>query len=119
MGVLYGGRDISTWATLAQVFTSVTGFSFLIFNLLSVPCFAAMGAIKREMNSAKWTEFAILYQCSFAYAVAFCINQIGSALTGSLNIIGLTISILLIVGVLFMLFKPYRESNKLIKNTTL
>ena len=115
MGVLYGGGELSTWATLAQVFTTVTGFSFLVFNLLCAPCFAAMGAIKREMNSAKWTAFAILYQCSFAYAVALCINQIGGAFTGNLNIIGLIVSILLIIGILFMLFKPYKEASKLTK----
>ena len=115
MGVLYGGGDQSTWATLAKVFTSVTGFSFLVFNLLCAPCFAAMGAIKREMNSAKWTAFAILYQCGFAYAVALCINQIGGAFTGSLNVIGLIVSVLLIAGMLFMLFKPYKEASKLTK----
>ena len=115
MGVLYGGGELSTWATLAQVFTTVTGFSFLVFNLLCAPCFAAMGAIKREMNSAKWTAFAILYQCSFAYAVALCINQIGGAFTGNLNVIGLIVSILLIIGILFMLFKPYKEASKLTK----
>ncbi len=115
MGVLYGGGELSTWATLAQVFTSVTGFSFLVFNLLCAPCFAAMGAIKREMNSAKWTFFAIAYQCGFAYVIALCINQIGGAFTGNLNIIGLIISILLIAFMLFMLFKPYKEANKLTK----
>ena len=115
MGVLYGGGELSTWATLAQVFNGVTGFSFLVFNLLCAPCFAAMGAIKREMNSAKWTAFAILYQCGFAYAVALCVNQIGGAFTGNLNIIGLIVSILLIAGMLFMLFKPYREASKLTK----
>ena len=117
MGVLYGGGELSTWATLAQVFTSVTGFSFLVFNLLCAPCFAAMGAIKREMNSAKWTAFAIAYQCGFAYAIALCINQIGGAFTGSLNIIGLIVSVLLIAGMLFALFKPYRESIKLTKRS--
>ena len=117
MGVLYGGGELSTWATLAQVFTTVTGFSFLVFNLLCAPCFAAMGAIKREMNSAKWTAFAIAYQCVFAYAVALCINQIGGAFTGNLNIIGLIVSILLIAGILFMLVKPYRESTKLTKRS--
>ena len=116
MGVLYGGGDLSVWATLAGVFTSVTGFSFLVFNLLCAPCFAAMGAIKREMNSAKWTAFAIAYQCGFAYVIALCINQIGGAFTGSLNVIGLIVSILLIAGMLFMLFKPYKEANKLTKN---
>ena len=115
MGVLYGGGELSTWATLASVFTSVTGFSFLVFNLLCAPCFAAMGAIKREMNSAKWTAFAIAYQCGFAYVIALCINQIGGAFTGNLNVIGLIISILLIAFMLFMLFKPYKEANKLTK----
>lgn len=117
MGVLYGGGELSTWATLASVFTSVTGFSFLVFNLLCAPCFAAMGAIKREMNSAKWTAFAIAYQCAFAYAVALCINQIGGAFTGNLNIIGLIVSILLIAFMLFMLFKPYKEATKLTKRS--
>jgi hypothetical protein len=115
MGVLYGGGELSTWAVLAQEFTAVTGFSFLVFNLLCAPCFAAMGAIKREMNSAKWTFFAIAYECGFAYVIALCINQIGGAFTGNLNIIGLIISILLIAFMLFMLFKPYKEANKLTK----
>ena len=115
MGVLYGGGELSTWATLAQQFTVITGLSFLIFNLLCAPCFAAMGAIKREMNSAKWTIFAITYECLFAYAIALIVNQIGGAFTGNLNVIGLIISILLIAGMLFMLFKPYKEANKLTK----
>ena len=115
MGVLYGGGELSVWATLAGVFTSVTGFSFLVFNLLCAPCFAAMGAIRREMNSAKWTAFAIAYQCGFAYAIALCITQIGGAFTGNLNVIGLIVSILIIAGMLFMLFKPYKEANKLTK----
>ena len=115
MGVLYGGGELSVWATLATVFTGISGFSFLVFNLLCAPCFAAMGAIKREMNSAKWTAFAILYQCGFAYAISLMVNQIGGAFTGNLNIIGLIVSILLITGMLFMLFKPYKEANKLTK----
>ncbi len=113
MGVLYGGGELSTWAALSGVFTGVTGFSFLVFNLLCAPCFAAMGAIRREMNSAKWTAFAIAYQCGFAYVIALCINQIGGAFTGSLNVIGLIVSVLLIAGMLFMLFKPYKEATKL------
>ncbi len=115
MGVLYSGGELSTWAVLAQQFTAVTGFSFLVFNLLCAPCFAAMGAIKREMNSAKWTFFAIAYECGFAYVIALCINQIGGAFTGNLNILGLIISILFIAGMLFMLFKPYKEASKLTK----
>ena len=115
MGVLYGGGELSVWGTLATVFTGVSGFSFLVFNLLCAPCFAAMGAIRREMNSGKWTAFAIAYQCLFAYAVALCINQIGGAFTGQLNIIGLIVAILLIIGMLYMLFKPYKEADKLTK----
>ena len=116
MGTLYGGGELSVWATLATVFTGISGFSFLVFNLLCAPCFAAMGAIRREMNSGKWTAFAIAYQCGFAYAVSLCIFQIGSAFTGSLNVIGLIVSVLLIAGMAFMLFKPYKEANKLTTN---
>ena len=112
IGVLYGGGQISTWAALASAFTGVTGFSFLIFNLLCAPCFAAMGAIRREMNSAKWTAFAIGYQCGFAYAVALCINQIGGAIAGNVNVIGLIVSIVLIAVMLFMLFKPYKKADR-------
>ncbi|MBQ9472019.1 MAG: ferrous iron transporter B [Ruminococcus sp.] len=115
MGTLYGGGTMSVWATLATVFTGISGFSFLVFNLLCAPCFAAMGAIRREMNSGKWTAFAIAYQCGFAYAVSLCIFQIGSAFTGGLNVIGLIVSILLIAGMMYMLFKPYKEATKLTK----
>ena len=116
MGVLYGGGEMSTWAALASVFTGVTGFSFLVFNLLCAPCFAAMGAIRREMNSGKWTAFAIAYQCGFAYVIALCINQIGGAFTGNLNVIGLIVAILLIAFMLYMLFRPYKEAAKLTKD---
>ena len=116
MGVLYGGGELSTWATLASVFTGVTGFSFLVFNLLCAPCFAAMGAIRREMNSAKWTAFAIAYQCIFAYVIALCVNQIGGAFTGNLNVFGLIVAILLIAFMLYMLFRPYKEADKLTKD---
>ena len=105
----------SVYQNIAAAFTSVSGFSFLTFNLLCAPCFAAIGAIKREMNSAKWTAFAILYQCGFAYVISLMINQIGSAFTGNLNIIGLIVAILLLAGMLYMLFKPYKESTKLNK----
>lgn len=115
LGILYGGGEASVYQNIAAAFTSVSGFSFLTFNLLCAPCFAAIGAIKREMNSAKWTAFAILYQCGFAYAISLMINQIGSAFTGNLNIIGLIVAILLIFGMLYMLFKPYKESIKLNK----
>ena len=115
LGILYGGGEASVYQNIAAAFTSVSGFSFLTFNLLCAPCFAAIGAIKREMNSAKWTAFAILYQCGFAYAISLMINQLGSAFTGNLNIIGLIVAILLIIGMLYMLFKPYKESTKLNK----
>ena len=95
--------------------TKLAAYSFLVFNLLCAPCFAAIGAIKREMNSAKWTWFAIGYQCVFAYAVSLMIYQIGSALTGSLNIVGLIAAIAVLVFMLYMLLKPYKESTKLTK----
>lgn len=112
MGVLYSGGE-SVYSELANAFTSITGFSFLVFNLLCAPCFAAIGAIKREMNNAKWTWFAIAYQCGFAYAVALVINQIGGAFTGNLNVIGLIFAVLVLAFIGYMLFKPYKESNKL------
>ena len=115
LGILYGGGDGIVYQNIAAGFTSVSGFSFLTFNLLCAPCFAAIGAIRREMNSAKWTAFAILYQCGFAYAISLMINQIGSAFTGNLNVIGLIVAILLIIGMLYMLFKPYKEYARLNK----
>lgn len=115
LGILYCGGEASVYQNIAAAFTSVSGFSFLTFNLLCAPCFAAIGAIKREMNSAKWTAFAILYQCGFAYAISLMINQIGSAFTDNLNVIGLIVAILLLAGMLYMLFKPYKESTKLNK----
>ena len=110
LGILYGGGDNSVYAELAEKFTAITGYSFLVFNLLCAPCFAAIGAIKREMNNAKWTWFAIAYQCGFAYAVALCINQFGGAFTGNLNVIGLVAAILVLAAIVYMLFKPYKES---------
>ena len=95
--------------------TQLAAYSFLVFNLLCAPCFAAIGAIKREMNSAKWTWFAIGYQCVFAYAVSLMIYQIGSAFTGNINIIGLISAIAVLVFMLYMIFKPYKESTRLTK----
>lgn len=118
LGILYGGGEATVYQNIAAAFTAVSGFSFLTFNLLCAPCFAAIGAIKREMNSAKWTAFAILYQCGFAYAISLMINQIGSAFTGNLNIIGLTVAIVLIIGMLYMLFKPHKESTRLSKRVS-
>ena len=113
MGILYGGGDNSVYATLAQAFTGITGYSFLVFNLLCAPCFAAIGAIKREMNNAKWTWFAIGYQCVFAYCIALVINQLGNAFCGNVNIIGLAAAVIIIAGIIYMLFKPYKEANTL------
>ena len=93
--------------------SSVAAFAFMVFNLLCAPCFAAMGAIKREMNNGKWTAFAIGYMCVFAYGVALCIYQIGSAINGQINVIGLAVSVAIIAFVLYMLFKPYREAETL------
>ena len=95
--------------------TKLAAYSFLVFNLLCAPCFAAIGAIKREMNSAKWTWFAIGYQCVFAYAVSLMIYQFGSLFTGSLNVIGLICAVAVLAFLLYMLFKPYQESTKLTK----
>ncbi|WP_027729273.1 ferrous iron transport protein B [Treponema sp. C6A8] len=114
MGILYGGGELSTYQTLAQAFTNITGFSFLVFNLLCAPCFAAIGAIKREMNNTKWTWFAIAYQCGFAYAVALMINQFGKLFTGSVNVIGTIFALAVLCGMIYMLFfKKYSEATKL------
>ena len=109
MGILYPDG----WTEIGAAFTQISGYSFLVFNLLCAPCFAAIGAIKREMNNAKWTWFAIGYQCCFAYVIALMINQFGGAFTGSLNILGLIVAIALLVGIVYMLFKPYQEATKL------
>ncbi len=112
LGVLYGGEG-SLYATLATVFTSVSGYAFLVFNLLCAPCFAAIGAIKREMNSGKWTWFAIGYQCAFAYVCAMIVNYIGGIFIGSINVIGIAVSVLLLAAMIFLLVRPYRESRSL------
>ena len=113
LGILYGGGDASVYHNIAAAFTGITAYSFLVFNLLCAPCFAAIGAIKREMNSQKWTWFAIGYQCGFAYLIALMINQFGNAFTGSLNVIGLIAAIVVLAGMIYMLFKPYKEATKL------
>lgn len=113
MGVLYGGGNADVYAELASAFTRVSGLSFLVFNLLCAPCFAAIGAIKREMNNAKWTWFAIGYQCAFAYAVSFMINQFGCAFTGNMNIIGFILAAAVLAFICYMLLKPYKEATKL------
>ena len=112
MGILYGASG-NVYATLASTFTPVTGMSFLVFNLLCAPCFAAIGAIKREMNNAKWTWFAIGYQCGFAYCVSLMINQFGNLFTGNVNVVGLVAALAVLVFMVYMLVRPYKEANKL------
>ena len=109
MGILYPDG----WTEIGAAFTQISGYSFLVFNLLCAPCFAAIGAIKREMNNAKWTWFAIGYQCGFAYLVALMINQFGNAFTGSLNVLGLIAAVVALALIVYMLFKPYKEATKL------
>ena len=113
MGILYGGGDGTVYANIGAAFTAVSGMSFLVFNLLCAPCFAAMGAIKREMNSAKWFWFAIGYECGFAYVIALIVNQLGKLFTGDVNVFGLIVAILAIALIIYMLVRPYKESNKL------
>ena len=112
MGILYGASG-NVYATLASTFTPITGMSFLVFNLLCAPCFAAIGAIKREMNNAKWTWFAIGYQCGFAYCVSLMINQFGNLFTGNVNVVGLVAALAVLVFMVYMLVRPYKEANKL------
>ena len=113
MGILYGGGDGTVYQNLAMHFTGITAYSFLVFNLLCAPCFAAIGAIKREMNNPKWTWFAIGYQCGFAYLIALMINQFGNAFTGNLNIIGLIAALASLALIIYFLVKPYQEADKL------
>ncbi|MFR3310421.1 MAG: nucleoside recognition domain-containing protein, partial [Christensenellales bacterium] len=114
LGILYGGGDLTVWQAIGQAFTGITGYSFLVFNLLCAPCFAAIGAIKREMNNAKWTWFAIAYQCGFAYVIALMVNQFGNAFTGNLNVVGLVFAVIALLAILYMLFiKKYKEANTL------
>ncbi|MCI6400570.1 MAG: ferrous iron transport protein B [Candidatus Fimivicinus sp.] len=118
-GVLFGGFEEvaengwQVWANVRAAFTPLSAYSFLIFNLLCAPCFAAIGAIRREMNSAKWTWFAIGYQCGFAYAVSLVVYQLGMLFTGSGNIIGSIAAFALVALFLFLLLRPYKESNVL------
>ena len=115
-GILYGFAEVAEdgqeiWGTLAGSFTAVSAYSFLVFNLLCAPCFAAMGAIKREMNNAKWTWFAIGYQTVLAYGVSLCIYQLGSWFeTGSFGI-GTAAAIILVALFIYLLIRPYRESR--------
>ena len=117
-GMLFGFAEVAEdgaeiWGNLAQVMTPIAAYGFLVFNLLCAPCFAAMGAIKREMNNAKWFWFAIGYQCGLAYVVSLCIYQIGTLLTGGGFGIGTVVAFLLVIGFLYLLFRPYKESSSL------
>lgn len=112
MGILYPAG----WPEIAANFSAASGYSFLVFNLLCAPCFAAIGAIRREMNSPKWTWFAIGYQCLFAYVIALMIYQFGSAFTGNLHIVGLIAAVAVLALMIYMLFRPYKEASKLTKS---
>ena len=120
-GILFGFAEVAEdgaeiWGQLAGSMTGVAAYSFLVFNLLCAPCFAAIGAIKREMNSGKWTWFAIGYQTILAYAVSLCVYQIGTAITGGGFGIGTVVAVLVVIGFLYLLFRPYKESTKLTVN---
>ena len=121
-GMLYGFAEVAEdgaeiWGNLAAAMTPIAAYGFLVFNLLCAPCFAAMGAIKREMNNAKWFWFAIGYQCGLAYVVSLCIYQIGTLITTGAFGIGTVVAFLLVIGFLYLLFRPYKESNSLNVNT--
>ena len=115
---LYGFGEVAEdgaeiWGNLAAAMTAIAAYGFLVFNLLCAPCFAAMGAIKREMNNAKWFWFAIGYQCGLAYVVSLCIYQIGTLITTGTFGIGTVVAFLLVIGFLYLLFRPYKESSSL------
>ena len=117
-GILYGFGEVAEdgveiWGSLAGSFTQVAAYSFLVFNLLCAPCFAAMGAIKREMNNAKWFWFAIGYQTVLAYIVALCVYQIGTLITSGTFGIGTVAALICVIGFLYLLFRPYKESQNL------
>ena len=117
-GILYGFGEVAEdgaeiWGSLAGSMTQVAAYSFLVFNLLCAPCFAAMGAIKREMNNAKWFWFAIGYQTLLAYVVSLCVYQIGTLITAGTLGIGTIAAFLLVIGFIYLLFRPYKESKSL------
>ena len=121
-GQLFGFAEVAEdgqeiWGTLASSMSQIAAYSFLVFNLLCAPCFAAMGAIKREMNNTKWFWFAIGYQCLLAYLIALCIFQFGTLFTGGGFGIGTVAAIVILIGFLYMLFRPYKESTSLNANT--
>jgi len=115
-GVLYGDLEEvaengwQIWENMRQAFTPLAAYSFLIFNLLCAPCFAAVGAIRREMNSAKWTAFALVYQTGFAYCISLTVYQLGMFFTGAGNIPGTLVALAIVVFLVYMLIRPYREA---------
>lgn len=111
LGILYTGGEGTVYQNMAANFTAISGYAFLAFNLLCAPCFAAMGAIKREMNNTKWFFIAIGYQCGFAYLVSLVINQIGLALTGGGIGIGTIVAVVLIIAFIYLLFRPVKETG--------
>ena len=113
LGILFGNGDGTVYQAMGAAFNGVTGYSFMVFNLLCAPCFAAIGAIKREMNNRKWTWFAIGYQCGFAYLIALMINQFGGWFLGAGNIIGTIVAVIVLAGLLYMLFRPYKDATEL------
>ena len=118
LGILYNGAEGTTvYQNIAQAFTPIAGFSFLVFNLLCAPCFAAIGAMKREMNNAKWTWFAVGNQCSFAYCIALMVNSFGKlfsgAISGAGDIVALIFAFAILAGMIYMLVRPYKEATKL------
>ena len=120
-GMLFGFAEVAEdgaefWGNLASVMTPIAAYGYLVFNLLCAPCFAAMGAIKREMNNGKWTAFAITYQCVFAYCIALMVNQFGGLFTGHVNVVGLIFAVAILAFMVYMLVKPYKEATKLTAN---
>ena len=113
LGILFGNGDGTVYQAMGAAFNGITGYSFMVFNLLCAPCFAAIGAIKREMNNRKWTWFAIGYQCGFAYLIALMINQFGGWFVGAGSIIGTIVAVIVLAGLLYMLFRPYKDATKL------
>lgn len=117
-GILFGFAEVAEdgaeiWGQLAGSMSAVAAYSFLVFNLLCAPCFAAMGAIKREMNNAKWFWFAIGYQCGLAYLVSLCVYQLGMFFGTGIFSLWTVIGFLLVIGFIYLLFRPYKESKTL------
>ena len=121
MGILYGSGDATVWQTLASSFTAVTGMSFLVFNLLCAPCFAAMGAIKREMNNGKWTAIAIGYMCALAYCSALVVYQLGGLITGEVHF-GLftVVAVVVLAAFIYLMVRPnkYADNNEVKLDTS-